>query len=68
MDTLTLTELITLKSMFEKELDKSERFMSAQRGHNYEEYNKSYITYKSHRYHEKLKRINNQIKLIMESI
>jgi hypothetical protein len=67
MDNLTLTELITLKSMFENELDKSERFAAAERGRSYEEYNKRYIIYKNNIYHEKLKRINNQIKLIMES-
>jgi hypothetical protein len=67
MDNLTLTELITLKSMFENELDKSERFTAAERGYNHEEYNKRYIIYKNNIYHEKLERINNQIKLIMES-
>ena len=66
MDNLTLTDLITLKSMFENELDKSERFANAERGYNLEEYNRRYIIYKDHIYHEKLKRINNQIKLIME--
>ena len=67
MDNLTLTELITLKSMFENELDKSERFANVERGYNYEVYNRRYIIYNNSIYHEKLKRVNNQIRLIMES-
>ena len=61
IDSITFTDLVQIKSILEERLKKSEDFMNAERGHNYEEYCRRELLYKNDENHEKLKKVNQRI-------
>lgn len=60
-ETLHLSDLIALKTLIEKRLEAKEKLASCERGHNYEAFERNYISYQQDEDHEKLDRINKRI-------
>jgi len=61
IETMSLSDLIQIKSILTERLEKKEKWMVAERGHNYEEYCRRELIYHKDENHEKLKRINQRI-------
>ena len=68
MEKLSLSDLKEIKSILEKRLEEIKCWRDAQRGYNYEEYCKRELIYHKDKNHEKLKRVNQQIEDIINSI
>jgi hypothetical protein len=65
---LSLSDLTTIKSMLETRLKIKEQWMNSQRGYDYGEYSRRELIYHKDENHEKLKRVNQQIENILNSI
>lgn len=59
--TMSLSDLKQIKSILTERLEKKEKWMVAERGHNYEEYCRREFIYHQDENHEKLKRVNQRI-------
>ena len=58
---ISLSDLKEIKSILEERLKKKERYMTIERGYDYEEYCKRELFYRQDVNHERLKRVNKRI-------
>ncbi len=65
---LSLSDLITIKGIIEERLKKKIRWVDAERGKNYDEYNNRHKIFLEDENHQKLKRINNRIEEFIKII
>lgn len=63
-----LCELKEIKNILEYRLKEKESWLNASRGHNYEEYCRRELIFHNDEIHQKLKKINEQIEQIINSI
>ena len=59
--TMSLSDLKQIKSILTERLEKKEKWMIEERGHNYEEYCRRELIYHQDENHEKIKRVNQRI-------
>ena len=59
--TMSLSDLKQIISILTERLEKKEKWMVAERGHNYEEYCRRELIYHQDENHEKIKRVNQRI-------
>lgn len=62
---MSLTDLITLKSLIEKKLDRLRRMRDGERGYNYDRYNELDLLYQRNENHKRLKVVNERIEEIV---
>ena len=68
MKGLSLSDLMHMKAIFERKLAEKEALMNAQRGHDYGEWVKINLEYSQDPHHEKLRKVNEMIDKIVNSI
>lgn len=61
IETMSLSDLIQLKSILEERLLQKEKWMNSERGRNYEVYCKRELIYHNDENHSKLKRVKQRI-------
>lgn len=66
LDKMSLSDLNILKSALEKQLSIKEEYANAQRGHDLEEFNRRYLTFRNDEDHERLREVNRRIKDIIK--
>lgn len=68
MKGLSLSDLTIMKSIFERKLSEKRAWMDDQRGRDYDEWTKRWIEYGQDPNHEKLKKVNEMIEKIINTI
>lgn len=62
---MSLTDLITLKSLIEKKLDRLRKMRDGERGYDYDRYNKLDLEFQRNENHKRLKIVNERIEEIV---